>query len=280
QHAPSDGANVALDPAVLTWSPQPGDSLKFNVYFGSQPDPPLAVSDVVDTLYSAPVMAGKTYYWRVEAKNADGQTATSPIRHFQADPAPGHMYNVAGTGVDGFGDLDQHPLDTKLYNPQDVAFDPAGNLIVVDWNNHRILTVVPETGLFTLVAGTLDGKPGEPCMPYSGPCDEFDATVAKINHPTNVTVLPDGKMVLSAWHNYSVMLIDPEVSMSRIAGTGKASYDSAETAAVASPVNLPSASVYTAAGDLIFNDQFNTILRRVDTNGIIHRFAGQAPKWN
>src|SRR5262249_16341322 len=70
QHAPSDGANVALDPAVLTWSPQPGDSLKFNVYFGSQPDPPLAVSDEVDTLYSAPVMAGNTYYWRVEAKNA------------------------------------------------------------------------------------------------------------------------------------------------------------------------------------------------------------------
>jgi DNA-binding beta-propeller fold protein YncE len=140
--------------------------------------------------------------------------------------------------------------------------------------------VVPETGLFTLVAGTLDGKPGEPCLPYPQPCDEIDAIGAKINHPTSVTVRPDGKMVLSAWHNYSVMLIDPAVSMSRIAGTGKASYDSVETAANASPVNLPSASVYTAAGDLIFNDQYNTILRRVDTGGVIHRFAGKAPVWN
>ncbi|HKW13821.1 MAG TPA: hypothetical protein VJS69_04985 [Candidatus Krumholzibacteria bacterium] len=277
---PADGANVALDPVVLTWSPEPGDSLVFNIYFGSEPDPPLAASDVKASSYNAAVFAGSTYYWRVEAKNLDGLTASSPTRHFQADHAPGHMYNVAGTGTDGFGALDQLPLATKLYNPQDIAFDPAGNLVVVDWNNHRILVVVPETGLFTLVAGTLDGKPGEPCGIYPSPCDEIDAIGAKINHPTSVTVRPDGKMVLSAWHNYSVMLIDPEVSMSRIAGTGKASYDSVVTVANAAPVNLPSASVYTAAGDLIFNDQYNTILRRVDTGGMIHRFAGKAPVWN
>jgi sugar lactone lactonase YvrE len=85
-------------------------------------------------------------------------------------------------------------------------------------------------------------------------------------------------MALSAWHNHSVMLIDPV--MSRIAGTGKAGYDSVETAANATPVNLPSASVYTSAGDLIFSDQANGILRRIGIDGVIHRFAGQAPVWN
>jgi streptogramin lyase len=235
---------------------------------------------VADTLYNAPVMAGNTYYWRVEAKNTGGQTATSPVRRFTADHAPGHMYNVAGTGVDGFGALDQKPLDTQLYNPQDIAFDPAGNLVVVDWNNHRILVVVPDTGLFTLVAGTLDGKPGEPCGIYPAPCDEVDAIGIKINHPTSVTVRPDGQMVLSAWHNYSVMLIDPAVSMSRIAGTGKADYDSLDVVANASPVNLPSASVYDLQGNLVFNDQYNGILRRIDADGVLRRFAGQAPKWN
>jgi len=281
QPDPPDNSSVAADPVDLTWSPAPGDSLAFNVYFGKDADPPLVASDLTTNSYAASVMAGATYHWRVETKNLDGLVASGPTWRFNAQPAPGHMYNVAGTGQAGFGALSQKPLDTQLFHPQDIAFDPAGNLVVVDWNNHRILAVNPADGTFYLAAGTLDGNPGVPCAPYPAPCDGIDAVGAKINHPTSITFRADGMMALSGWHNYAVFLIDPTTStMARVVGTGQATYGGEEIAANTSAVNRPSASVYDAAGELIISDQYDAILRRVDVDGVIHRFAGQAPVWD
>ena len=47
------GANVALSP-VLTWraSGQPGDSVVYDVFFGTQANPPKVASNVTDTTYA------------------------------------------------------------------------------------------------------------------------------------------------------------------------------------------------------------------------------------
>jgi DNA-binding beta-propeller fold protein YncE len=280
QIGPVDDANVALDPAELTWSPEPGDSLTFNVYFGSEPDPPLAASDLAVSAYSAPVLAGNTYYWRVEAKNQDGLAASSPVWHFTALPAPGHMYNVAGTGTSGFGMLLQPPLETQLFWPQDVAFDPAGQLVVVDWNNHRVLGLNAAGGTFDLLAGAYDGKPGDPCQNPTL-CDGWDAAENHLNHPTHVTFAADGKMVVAAWHNFLVFQEDLEtLGAEKIVGTGRPCYDGEEKPAKGSCASYPAASVFDLDGNLIFTDQLNLILRKIDGAGMIHRFAGQAPVWN
>jgi streptogramin lyase len=156
---------------------------------------------------------------------------------------------------------------------------------VVDWNNHRILGINPVDGSFYLLAGSVDGIPGEPCAVYPTPCDEIGAPESPLNHPTSVTFRPDGKMVLSAWHNSSVFLVDVAGQvMSRIAGTGAgaghAGYDGEGKAANASNIFLPSASVYDLQGRLIFTDQANMIIRVIDGAGVINRFAGVAPVFN
>jgi len=278
QPVPESGDTVALDPVILKWLPEPGDSLAFDVYFGTSSDPPLFAGDATTNSYSVPAFAGNTYYWRVESKNLDGLVTSGPTWHFVADHVAGHMYNVAGTGHEGFGATEQAPLNTQLYYPQDLAFDPAGYLIIVDWNNHRLLGINPGDGTLYLVAGTLDGNPGEPCPQYPGLCDGVEAIGARINHPTSITFSPGGMIAMSAWHNYQMLLIDPAGSiMTRVAGTGKANYDGEDKSAIASAINLPSASVYNALGELIFTDQYNSILRRVDAGGVIHLFAGQPP---
>jgi streptogramin lyase len=284
QPVPADGASVALDQLDLTWSepvPADTDTLTFNVFFGTDTDPQMVASDVAERSYLVSVFAGYTYYWRVEATNRDGLASSSPTWHFKADPVPGHMYNMAGTGTSGLGDVGQLPLVTKLFRPEDIAFAPDGSLVVVDWNNHRVLGIDPTNGAFYQMAGSLNGMAGDPCGAYPAPCDGVDAVGPPLNHPTSVTFRSDGMMVVPGWHNASLFMVDVAGGvMSRIAGTGNPCYDGEEKAAIASCIYLPSASVYDLQGRLCFTDQYNMIVRMIDTDGVIHLLAGQAPVWN
>jgi DNA-binding beta-propeller fold protein YncE len=207
-----------------------------------------------------------------------------PVRNDPPDPivhpAKGYMYNWAGTGTAGFGSLGR-PLETQFHYPQDVAFTPDGSPIVVDWNNHRIVGYDSTSGSFGLMAGGFDGNPGEPCDIYPSPCEDIGATETLLNHPTDVVFAPDGKMVLCAWHNSSVMLVDLAVDMmDRITGTGRPCYNGDEQPALSACVYLPSGAVYDTQGRLWFTDQANMVVRMIDADGVIHTVAGTQPVWN
>jgi hypothetical protein len=82
---PANGAsNVPLD-VTLRWeaTDPDGDTLKFDLYFGEQSNPPLLKSNLT-TKYYGPLELedDKTYYWKVVAKDPDGKTATSPVWSF------------------------------------------------------------------------------------------------------------------------------------------------------------------------------------------------------
>ncbi len=280
--APGNGATVPPDSVLLTWSPDPGDSLTFSVYFGTGSNPTTPVAqNIASNSYRVSLAAGQTYYWFVRAMKMDVLKGTSVTWSFQTEDSTGRMFNVAGTGQFGFGEVSQQRLDTQLYWPQDISFDTSGRLVVVDWNNHRVLGTDPNDGTFYLLAGSVDGVQGEPCAFYPGLCDDVGAPESPLNHPTNILFIGDGRVVLSAWHNSSVFMVDVAgQTMSRIAGTGRLGYDGEEKAANASAINLPSAAVYDAQGHLVFTDQGNMILRMIDDSGVIHRFAGVAPVFN
>lgn len=283
--SPADGATVPPDSVLLSWAPDPGDSLTFSVYFATDPNPLTPVAqNIKATSYPVFVQAGQTYSWLVTATNLDSLTTTSVKWHFATEAAAdstGRMFNVAGTGEFGFGEVSQQPLATQLYWAQDISFDTDGRLVVVDWNNHRVLGTDPNNGSFFLLAGSVDGVQGEPCAFYPVPCDDIGAPESPLNHPTSILFMPDGRVVLCAWHNSSVFMVNVAgTTMTRIAGTGRLGYDGEEKAANASAINLPSAAVYDAQGHLVFTDQGNMILRMIDDAGVIHRFAGVAPVFN
>lgn len=205
----------------------------------------------------------------------------APLENSPPPPPTGpRMYNVAGTGTAGVGPMDQLPLDTQLHWPQDITFAPDSTLVVVDWGNHRVIGIDPPTGHFRQFAGTFDGTAGEPCSPYPTPCD-VGALDSPLNHPTDVRFDPDGKMVMCAWHNAGVFLVDVgSDAMSRIAGTGRACYDGDGQPANASCVSFPSASVRDLQGRLVFTDQTSMIVRMIDDAGVIHTMAGTPPVWD
>jgi sugar lactone lactonase YvrE len=192
-----------------------------------------------------------------------------------ADPAPecpktsGTICTVAGTGVAGDG-ADRKPLlQTMLYGPSDLAFAPDGALVIVDWNNHRIRTARKD-GTLEIVAGV-----GE-LTPALG----SDLVTDRLNHPTDVTFDPQGRMVIAAWHNSRVKRLNPaNGNLEDIVGTGARSYTGDNGPALMAALNLPAGVVYDPAGNLIISDQANQRIRVVDAStDIIRTFAGTGDK--
>lgn len=66
-------------------------NLRYDVYFGTNPNPPLVSVNQPDTTYTPPTLDTLTlYFWRVVARDTFGAETSSPIWHFWTgdDPVP------------------------------------------------------------------------------------------------------------------------------------------------------------------------------------------------
>ncbi len=69
----------------LTWScsDYEGEAITYDVYFGTDPDPPPISTDQPDTFYLLPTLqSATTYYWRIEARDVYVNTTVSSILEF------------------------------------------------------------------------------------------------------------------------------------------------------------------------------------------------------
>lgn len=174
---------------------------------------------------------------------------------------------VMGTPFPGNNGEGLAALDTQLYFPQDIAFDPSGKLYVVDWNNHRIRKL-NDDGTVVTVAGTgeLTGEDQESGTP---------GTSVKLNHPTNICFDSQGRMVIAAWHNSTLKRLDfTDNFIDNFAGVGGRTFDGDGGPAREAHLNLPSSVIENSIGELIFSDQANQRIRIIRSNGIIETIAG------
>lgn len=102
-------ANLASDAStlcVLEWTcadPET-DTLKFDVYFGEQANPPLVAQDWKTTEYTClPLDYTTTYFWKIVAKDTYGHVVTGPVWSFGTNSP----VNPMGTMTD--------PRDRKVY---------------------------------------------------------------------------------------------------------------------------------------------------------------------
>ncbi len=182
-------------------------------------------------------------------------------------PGSGIICTVAGTGVAGDGVDGLPPLKTRLYSPRGAVVSPAGDLFVVDWNNHRIRAVQPN-GTMRIVAGV--GELG---------LDSDDPETKRLNHPTGITFDADGRLVIAAWHNSTIKRVDVGTGeLIDTCGTGRRGFAGDGGPALTAVLDLPVDVAFDPAGDLIIADQANQRLRKVATaTGIITTIAGKGP---
>jgi DNA-binding beta-propeller fold protein YncE len=116
------------------------------------------------------------------------------------DLRTGLITTRAGTGAKGFSG-DGGPAAAATFNgPKELAIDPAGNLFIVDTENHAIRRIDARTGTISTVAGSGQrGSGGD-----SGP-----APAAQLDRPHGVAVAADGSIWIGDTNNHRVRRVAP-----------------------------------------------------------------------
>src|SRR5436190_13941595 len=66
--------------------------------------------------------------------------------------APGIICTIAGSGENGYAGDEGPATRARLSLPMDMLAMPGGNLIIVDWNNHRLRSLTGD-GIIHHLAG-------------------------------------------------------------------------------------------------------------------------------
>jgi trimeric autotransporter adhesin len=113
----------------------------------------------------------------------------------------GHIYSVAGNGIDGFVG-DGGPATSSefefLGGPAGLAVAATGNLLIADKGNNRIRLVAVRSGTFygqVMTAGNIYTIAGSDTQGFSG--DGGPATSAGLDHPESVAVDPAGNVLIA-----------------------------------------------------------------------------------
>jgi sugar lactone lactonase YvrE len=115
-------------------------------------------------------------------------------------PDTGTITTIAGTGARGYSG-DGGPASSATFNgPKELAVDPAGNVWIVDTENHAIRVVDAATGRVRTAAG--NGRAG-------GDGDGGPPASARLDRPHGVAVAPDGTFWIGDTHNHRIRRINP-----------------------------------------------------------------------
>jgi hypothetical protein len=196
-----------------------------------------------------------------------------------AAEAVGTVVTVAGGGMD-LGDGGP-ATSAGFCQTSDVALDQGGNMYIADAGlgcngpgAHTVRKVDPN-GVITTVAGT--GEPG-----FSG--DGGPATSAQLNGPISVATDGEGNLYIADLFNYRIRKVDPDGTITTIAGTGERGYSGDGGLATAARLFAPAEELVTARsifpGGMAFDPQGNLYVadggavRKIDVSGTITTVAG------
>ena len=188
------------------------------------------------------------------------------IRRF--DFATRRTSTVAGNGDKGYRGDGGTAVDASLNMPHEIQFDPAGNLYVVERDNHVVRRVDAKTRAISTFAGT--GTPG-----FAG--DGGPASRAVLRSPHSVVVDARRRRVLICdIGNRRIRAVDLDTGLIQtFAGTGErgATPDGAPLAGT--PLDGPRSIAVDSAGDLyVALREGNTIIRIDAAARTLHHVAG------
>jgi len=132
---PPDGATLVSINEILSWSggdPNYGDTVKYDVYFGTSSSPPIVAEDISNTAYDPGTMElDTTYYWKINAEDSQGETATSSIWEFKTEAES----NAPPTQPDIYGSPQGPPGIELCWLFVSRDFDKHEVKYIIDWGD-------------------------------------------------------------------------------------------------------------------------------------------------
>jgi sugar lactone lactonase YvrE len=180
--------------------------------------------------------------------------------------ASGIITTVAGNGTAGFSGDGGPGTNASLNGPISVALDAAGNLFIADGGNN-VVRKVDANGTMTTAAGNISFGGG-----YSG--DGGPARAAGLNFPSGVAVDAAGNLLIADEQNYVIRKVDAHGIITTVAGNGNYGFAGDGGQATAASLGAPAGVAVDSSGNLLIADAGNSVIRRVDNNGIITTVAG------
>lgn len=178
----------------------------------------------------------------------------------------GIITTVAGNGNAGYSGDGGAAVAAALNIPLGMAVDSTGNLYIADTLNHAVRKV-DTAGVITTLAG--NGTAGS-----SG--DGGSSMQAKLKYPQAVAIdARTGELYISDAGNYRIRKIDSNGTITTVAGT-TSGYAGDNGPATGAKLGFPHGITVDREGNLYIADLANNMVRKVDTNGIITRFAATA----
>ena len=158
--------------------------------------------------------------------------------------------------------------NASLNNPFSGIFDNIGNFYIADSSNN-VIRKVDTNGIITTVAGSYGLGAN-----YSG--DGSLATNAALNTPSGVVVDQSGNLYIADTGNSVIRKVDTNGVITTFAGNAAfiGGYSGDGSAATSAGMNHPNGIALDAWGNLFISDTGNSVIRKVDTNGIITTIAG------
>lgn len=188
----------------------------------------------------------------------------------RVDLKTGELTTVAGSGKKGYAGDGGPATEALLNEPYEVRFDPQGNMIFVEMQNHLIRKVDKQTGRISTIAGT--GKAG-----YGG--DGGPATAASFSSPHSIALDAAGNIYIADIANHRIRRIDAQTGMiESIAGTGEKRLPTDGAPARDRPILGPRALIVDGRTLWIALREGNSVWRLDLDSGLIHHVAGTGKK--
>jgi len=227
---------------------------------------------IVDSLNSLIRMVNTSGVITTVQTNPIAMNFLNPVG-IAVDPASGDIY-VSDTGnqvvkkiASGTGII-TIVVGAGLSDPYGLAIDSStASLLIADMGNSRVLSVPLAGGAVSTIAGAGTAA-------YGG--DGGPATAAYLNSPSAIALDALGNIYIADSINFLIRKIDHiSNKISTVVGNNINSYSGDGGPATAAGIQQPFGVAVDASGNLYISE-INSVVRKVDTNGIISTVAGNA----
>ncbi len=179
----------------------------------------------------------------------------------------GIISTIAGNGTFGYSGDGGQATAAQFKGVSGIAFDAAGNLYFSDGGNNNVRKITT-SGIISTVAG--NGTSG-----YSG--DGGQATAAEFYSPNAITFDAAGNLYIADGYNERIRKVISSGIINTYCGDGTLGYiGNGYTQAAAAEINYPYGMQFDTHGNFYFADQYNNLIRKVATTGLIYTIAGHS----